>query len=68
MRGAQRLNARVGVGQRHLRQSLQPGERRAQLVRGVGDELALCLEGRIEPFQQPVERVAELLELVVRGR
>jgi hypothetical protein len=42
------------------------GQRRAQLVRCVGDEASLCLEGRLEPAEQLVDRVAEVLELVGR--
>jgi hypothetical protein len=40
-------------------------------VGGVGDELALGLEGRLEPTEESVERVAQLFELVagaVEGR
>jgi hypothetical protein len=35
-------------------------------VGGVGDEAALRSEGGLEPGEQPVEGVAEFLELVVR--
>ena len=65
MGGAQRLERGVGVRQRDLHQRLEPRQRGAQLVRGVGDELALGVEGRVEPREQPVEGVSELLELVV---
>jgi hypothetical protein len=34
-------------------------------VRGVGDESSLCIECGLEPLQQPVDRVGELLEVVV---
>ncbi len=53
VRCAQRLDAGVGVRQRHLSQRLQPGERCAQLVGGVGDELALGLEGRSSRASSP---------------
>jgi hypothetical protein len=33
-------------------------------MRGVGDESSLRLEGRLESFQQRVDRVGELLELL----
>ena len=41
------------------------GQRGAQLVRGVGDEPALGVEGDVEPGQHVVEGVGQLLELVV---
>ena len=40
-------------------------ERRAQLVGGVGDELALERKRALQPAKQLVEGVCELLELVV---
>ena len=39
----------------------------AQFVGGVGDEVSLCFEGSVEPREQVVEGVAELLELVLRA-
>ena len=40
-------------------------QRRAQLVRGVGDEPPLPVERAVEPLEHRVERVGELLDLVV---
>ena len=62
---AQRLDRRVGVAERDLDERALERDRRPQLVRRVRDEPALGLERRLEPAEQPVERVAELLELVV---
>ena len=64
--GAQRLRARVRVGERHLQQRALDRERRAQLVRGVGDEAPLRVERRLQPRQQIVERLPQLRELVAR--
>ena len=54
-----RLELRLGVaarlGARRLEPQAQPGQRRAQLVRGVGDELALCREHGPEPLGHVVE-------------
>jgi hypothetical protein len=62
---AQRRGARLGVAQRHLQQGPLAGQRRAQFVRGVRDELALGPERGVQPAEQLIEGVAELLELVV---
>ena len=62
------LDARVRVAERELEQSALERERRAQLVRRVGDELSLRLEGRFEAAEQSVDGVSELPELVVRPR
>jgi hypothetical protein len=43
------------------------GERGAQLVRGVGDELALGVECGLQPGEQAVDGVGEVLELVARA-
>ena len=59
------LDAGVGIAERELEQGALERERGAQLVRGVGDELSLRLEGRFEPAEQSVDGGAELLELVV---
>ena len=64
---AQRGEAGLGVGERDLDQRSLARQRRAQLVRGVGGELALGLEGRFEPVEQVVEGVPEFLELVLRA-
>ena len=59
------VDAGVGIAERELEQGALEGERGAQFVGGVGDELSLCLEGGFEPAEQSVDGVAELLELVV---
>ncbi len=46
-----------------LRLQVHGGERRAQFVRGVGDECALRAERAVEPAEQAVERVDERLHL-----
>jgi hypothetical protein len=43
---------RVGLGERHLGLRLEPGQRRAHLVRGVGDEALLRLQVFFQP--QPI--------------
>ncbi len=63
----QRGEVRVRVGERDLDQGSLAGQRRAQLVRGVGDELALRFEGSVEPLEQVIEGVPEFLELVLRA-
>ena len=62
---AERRRAGLGVGERDLDERALERERRAQLVRGVGRELALRVEGRLEPAEELVEGVAELGDLVV---
>ena len=64
---AQRGEVRVRVGERDLDQGSLARQRRAQLVRGVGDELALRLERSVEPPEQVIEGVPEFLELVLRA-
>ena len=59
------VDAGVGIAESELEQGALEGEGRAQLVRGVGDELSLCFEGCFEAGEQSVDGVAELLELVV---
>src|SRR5581483_9900612 len=61
-----RVDAGVRVAERQLEQRTLERERRSELVRGVGDELALRLERRLESREQSVDRSAELLQLVVR--
>jgi len=51
--------------ERDLEFGAHDGERRAQLVRGVGHEAPLGFEGGIEPGQHLVERIAEFLQLVI---
>ena len=64
---AQRGEVRVRVGERDLDQGSLACQRRAQLVRGVGDELTLRLERSFEPPEQVIEGVPEFLELVLRA-
>ena len=45
----------VGVAERELEQGALERERGAQLVGGVGDELPLRVERRLETGEQPVE-------------
>jgi hypothetical protein len=61
----QRGEVRVRVGERDLDQGSLAGQRRAQLVRGVGDKLTLRLERSVEPRKQVIEGVPEFLELVL---
>ena len=58
---------RLGFGQRHVEGRAHRGQRGTQLVRGVGDEPALGVEGDLQPLQQAVDGVTELLELVLRA-
>ena len=51
----------------HLEVGAQRGERRAQLVRGVGHEPALRALGRLERLEHRVERAREPRQLVVAG-
>ena len=55
----------LGVGQRDVDLGAHHGQRRAQLVRGVGHEALLGLERRAEPVEHRVEGVGELGDLVV---
>ena len=71
-RGDERLAHAAAVAlrraHRRLELGLQDRERRAQLVARVGDELALALEGVLEPREHLVERLPEPADLVVRLR
>ena len=60
--------AAVRLGHRHVQRRPHGRQRGAQLVRGVGDEPALRGERRLQPFQQPVDGVGEVLDLVGRAR
>ena len=53
----------VAGGARLLEPQLQAGERGAELVRGVGDELALAVDQALEPRAHLVERAREALLL-----
>ena len=57
------ISSRVAGGARLLEPQPQAGERRAQLVRGVGDELALAVDEALEPRAHLVERAREALLL-----
>ena len=63
--GSERVEGDVRVGQGYLEEGLAEHERGTQLVGGVGDEAALGVERRVEAGEQPVDGVAEVLELVV---
>jgi hypothetical protein len=65
VRSAEGLHGGGGVVQGELADQPLPAQRRAQFVRGVGDELALGAERRLQPGEKPVEGVAEFLDLVV---
>ena len=64
-----RSTSSAGVAARVLacdvEERLRHGQRRAQLVRGVGGEPLLLGDLRLEPSQHAVEGVGELAELVV---
>ena len=62
-RGPPAWTGRDGLGARLLQPQPQARQRRAQLVRGVGDELALRGQQRREPLGHLVERARELLLL-----
>lgn len=55
----------LGFGHRHIQRGPHPGQRCAQLMRGVGDELAFECERAVKPVKQLVEGVRQLLELIV---
>jgi hypothetical protein len=59
------LRTGVWVGEGDLEQCALQRERRSEFVGGVGDELALRSEGGFQAAKQLVERVGEMLELVV---
>ena len=63
--GSEPIGARVRVGERDLDQRALERQRGAELVCGVCDEAALGGERALQPREQLVDRVAELLELVV---
>ncbi len=61
----QLLGRPVRLGERDLDRGSHRRERRAQLVRRVGDESLLTGERGIEPLEHHVEGVGQLLELVI---
>lgn len=64
VRGAQCFDGDGGFGQGDLADDSLAGQRGAQLVGGVGDELALGPDGCLQPGEQPVEGFPEFPELV----
>ncbi|HYZ77910.1 MAG TPA: hypothetical protein VE596_11110 [Gaiellaceae bacterium] len=62
---SKRLDGGIRVAERDLGECLSTGERGAQLVRGVGDELPLGGEGGFQAIEKVIEGVGELLQLVV---
>ena len=62
---AQIVGRGVRVGERDLEVGADHGQRVAQLVRRLLDELALALEGLVEAAEHVVEGVGQLVELVV---
>ena len=60
----QRGGVGVRVGEAYVYQRPQPGQRGAQLVRGVGDESSLRVERGREPAQHFIEGVGQLFDLV----
>ena len=66
LEGEDVLGNRDRLGHRDIERGAHRRQRGAQLVRCVGGESPLRLERRLEPLQQPVDRVGELSELIVR--
>jgi hypothetical protein len=64
---AQRGGGSGRVGEGHLQHGPRRGQRGPQLMRGIGDEVPLCLEGCLQPGQQAVDRVSEVGELIARA-
>ena len=54
----------VGPRKRDFRFAAENRDRRAQFVRGIGDEAALALEGIFQPVEQVIEGDGELAEFV----
>ncbi len=57
----------VGVGQSDVDLGAHDRERCPQLVRGVGHEAALTVEGGVEATEHGVERVGQFLEVIGRA-
>ncbi len=68
----QRLGSHVEDGSRigrlRLEQRAHARDRRPELVARVGDELALAVDGDVEPLEQLVQRLGQTVELVARTR
>ena len=60
------FRADVVRARQHLELAADHGERRSQLVRGVGHELALPREGVVEAVEHVVERLRERADLLAR--
>ena len=60
--------ARALAAGQHFELAADRGQRAAQLVRGVGDELALLREGPVEAVEHVVERLREGAQLGRRRR
>ena len=63
----QLLARRLRLGEDDVHRGAHDGQRRAQLMAGVGDELPLAGERAVEPFEHRVEGVGELTQLVARA-
>jgi hypothetical protein len=63
-----RIGGRGRVGEGDLEQGAFPGQWGAQLVGGVGGEAPLGIERCLQPREQVVKGICELLELVGRQR
>ena len=61
---AQGAGVGVGVGEGDFEEGAQPGEGGPQFVGGVGDEVALGVEGGLKAGEQVVEGAAEFCQLV----
>ncbi|MNJ55439.1 hypothetical protein D3C77_509300 [compost metagenome] len=64
------LRIRCGTAQQHLQKSVDGGERRPQLMRGIRDETAhlllrfpLAFEGHLKPLEHSIERLGESVDL-----
>ena len=62
------VSGRVTGRHGHLELGPQAGQRRAQLVRGVGDERPLSPPGRLQPAEHAVERLGQPADLVGASR
>ena len=58
---------RLRLGEDDVHRGAHDGQRRAQLMAGVGDELPLAGERAVEPFEHRVEGVGEFAQLVARA-
>jgi hypothetical protein len=58
---------RLRLGEDDVDRGAHDGQRRAQLMACVGDELPLAGEGAVEPSEHGVEGVGELTQLVARS-